>query len=1098
MVDAAPSFVLSLFGGFLAHVSGRPVTFRTRKSQALLSYLAVHAGQAFLRDKLVSLLWADVGREQGRHSLSQTLFTVRRAVGEAAATALVIDRETVTLDRAAVDVDVVTFERLVAEGTPSALGRATTVYSGEFLDGFDLDEEAFEEWLRTERRRLSEMAVGALTRLADHHVDAGALDTAIHTAGRLLELDPLREETHRVLMRLYARQGRVGAALKQYQFCVGILRRELGAEPDPTTQALYRQILPLREPRPPSAGDPRSPIPPSEARPGLTGRLPLVGRAGELLRLREAFHEASKSRGRTVCILGEAGVGKTRLVEELTAEVSEHGAFVVSARAWEFERDLAFGPWVEVLRASLGYVPLDAVPRLEPVWKNELARLLPELEGASPGPAGDPLRLFEAVGRCLSRLSASRPLLLVLEDLHWADEPSIRLLLFLARRIATLPVLMIATAREEDVGDAPILASFLQTLKPGLPVEVMSLLPLSRANVSALAHHVVPWAGPRADVEWYDGEAWRLSQGNPLVVVEALQALEASDVPAPGARLQLPSRLREVILARFERLDPASRDLASVAAVIGRECDFALLERVAGLDASVTAAGVEALVRKRWLTCAGMYFDFTHDRVRDVVYDRLLPPERARLHRVVANTIEQMHGDDVSSHRVVLAAHFRVGGVWDRAAEHLAWAGLQAGARSANREAAAFFQQALDTLGRLPGGRRSPHLVIDVHLALEHSLLLTGALRPAHDHLRAAEAAATALGDRRRLGWVHNYFSEYFRIAGDQAQAIELSERALAAGQDIGDRTLEAEARLRLGQSRFARGDYRRGATLLGDNVRAFGQPVSDRGDGSFLEALTGQRLRSGLLTALSRTWLVWCLAELGEFAEATAHAEHSVKLVDEADGNDPLWVMLATAAVGCLWLRRGEGLRALHALERYRNVERAGNFKVWSASVTSTLGYALVSCGRLDEAIALLREAVDQSSAMSARFSHSLRLAYLGEALLLAGRADDALELAKQALDSAVTCRERGNEAYARRLLAEATAALGFVDIDAAVDAYRAAIQLAVDLGMHPLLVRCHDGLAQFYERSARPREAAEHLMIAGALRRAMGMGPGNLRARA
>jgi tetratricopeptide (TPR) repeat protein len=247
--------------------------------------------------------------------------------------------------------------------------------------------------------------------------------------------------------------------------------------------------------------------------------------------------------------------------------------------------------------------------------------------------------------------------------------------------------------------------------------------------------------------------------------------------------------------------------------------------------------------------------------------------------------------------------------------------------------------------------------------------------------------------------------------------------------------------------------------------------------------------MRTGLLTALSRTWLVWCLAELGEFAEASAHAEHSVRLADEADGNDPLRLMLATTAIGCLWLRRGEGLRALHALERYRNVERAGNFKVWSASVTSTLGYALASCGRLTEAIALLRDAVDQSSAMNARFSHSLRLAYLGEALLLAGRAKDALELAKQALDHAVTCRERGNEAYARRLVAEATAALDVVGSDATVDAYRAAIQMAVDLGMHPLLARCHDGLGKVYKRSARSREAAEHVIIAGALRRAMGI---------
>jgi tetratricopeptide (TPR) repeat protein len=804
-----------------------------------------------------------------------------------------------------------------------------------------------------------------------------------------------------------------------------------------------------------------------------------------------------------ICILGEAGVGKTRLVEELTTEASDHRDFVLTARAWEFERDLTFGPWVEVLRAGLGPSPQESVRKLEPVWQDELARLLPELGHASSRPAGDPLRLFEAVGRCLARLAAHRPLLLVLEDLHWADEPSLRLFMFLARRIATLPVLMIGTAREEELRDVPVLAGFLQTLEPGLPVQVMALPPLTEGDTLALAHQVARPGAPLAVVAWRDNEVWRLSQGNPFVVVETLRALETSDVPAAGApvtlevfrtrgvelRLHLPSRVREVILARFARLGTVSRDLASLAAVVGRECDFALLEGAAGLDASATAAGVEELVRERWLQCAGMRFEFTHDRVREVVYDRLLPPERARLHRLIASTIERLHGDDLGSHHVALAAHFRVGEVWDKAAEHLAWAGLQAGARSANREAAGFFEHALETLQRLPGGRRPRHLVIDLHIALEHSLLLTGALGLAYDNLHVAETTAAELGDRRRLGWVANYLSEYFRTIGDQTRAIEFCERALAAGDDMGDRTLQAEARLRLGQAYHARGDYARGAELLRDNTAALDEPVSDGNDRSFLGALTGQRARAGLLTVLSRTWLVWCLAELGEFSEGIAHAEEAVRLAEDASGEDPFRAMLAHLALGRVWLRKGEGLRALPALERCRELERVGNFKVWSPSVASTLGYALVSCGRLEEAIGLLRESIDQASSMNTLFGHSLRLAYLGEALLLSGHADEAVGHAVQALEVATACRERGHEAYARRLLAEATAAREVADVDAAVTAYQAAIELVDELRMRPLLAQCHEGLGRLYQRSARHREADEHLTTAADLCRNMGM---------
>src|SRR5262249_4656832 len=370
-----------------------------------------------------------------------------------------------------------------------------------------------------------------------------------------------------------------------------------------------------------------------------------------------------------------------------------------------------------------------------------------------------------------------RPLLVVLEDLHWADEPSLKLFMFLARRIAALPVLMIATVREEELGDAPMLAGFLQTLEPGLPVQVMALPPLSRGDTRTLVRQALRPGAPRANVESFAEEVWRLSQGNPFVVLETVQAVATTDLPSEGARLHLPSRVREVILARFARLSAVGRDLASAAAVMGREFDFALLENAAGLDANATAAGLEELVRRRWLQCAGMRFDFTHDRVREAVYDRLLPPERARLHRLIACTIERLHEDDLDSRHVALAAHFRVAEVWDKAAEHLAWAGLQAGARSANHAAAVFFEQALEILRRLPDGRRPRPLVVDLHIALEHTLLLTGALGQANDNLNRAERTATELGDRRRLGWLANYQSEYFRTIGDQERAIEFCER---------------------------------------------------------------------------------------------------------------------------------------------------------------------------------------------------------------------------------------------------------------------------------------------------------------------------------
>lgn len=239
---------LTLFGGFEGWLaSGRPLTLPTKKAQALLAYLALRPGEAHPRDKLATLLWGDTGESQARSSLRQSLSALRKALPATRPPILVAEGQTVALDPSAVEVDVAAFERFTSEGSPAGLEQAVALYRGDLLEGLDLREAPFEEWLVAERERLRELAIEALAKLLAHQSKAGATERAIQTALKLLALDPLQEPVHRTLMRLYARQGRRAAALKQYQLCAGILRRELGVEPEPETKQLYQE---LRQQRP--------------------------------------------------------------------------------------------------------------------------------------------------------------------------------------------------------------------------------------------------------------------------------------------------------------------------------------------------------------------------------------------------------------------------------------------------------------------------------------------------------------------------------------------------------------------------------------------------------------------------------------------------------------------------------------------------------------------------------------------------------------------------------------------------------------------------------------------------------------------------------
>jgi oligopeptide transport system substrate-binding protein len=596
---------------------------------------------------------------------------------------------------------------------PSSPVPAIQLYRGDFLEGF------YDDWCLEERYHLEALFLGALERLITLHQEQGEPEAALEYVRWLLLRDPLREDIHRRAMRLHARRGDRAAILHQYHQCQATLRDQLGIEPAPETTALCQEL----------AGEvPRAPALPASVPYPVPGRslldairAPLVERTQELATMQAAWERARLGQGHMVLVEGEAGIGKTRLIEEFANRVRWQGGQVAHGRCYEYDRPLPYCAINEALHDLLSRLPAIALSRL-PAWVlAEVSRLVPEISEmqSNPPPAieeQDPAlqqtRLLDALTRFLKTVSPSSPLLLLLDDLHWASDSTLTFLQYFVPRLDDSPILFVGAFRSEEVSQDHTLRGLLRRMERQGQAISLCLLRLSAEGVTTLLQGV---SGRGDDIRPLAQRLYQETAGNPFFLVETIRALfEAGCVQWQDRRwqgdwvemagrvaLSTPPGVEALIRARVSRLTLATQEALALAAVAGKTFDFDVLEQAWGQGEEAALVAVDELLRCQLIVeglgPAGRDYAFDHPKVRQVVYAATHHRRQRRFHRLVGRAMEEIYKGRPG---VIgeLAHHFEQAREWARALPCLLRAGDEARGLYAYQEAIDYYQRALALL----------------------------------------------------------------------------------------------------------------------------------------------------------------------------------------------------------------------------------------------------------------------------------------------------------------------------------------------------------------------------------------------------------------
>jgi len=821
----------------------------------------------------------------------------------------------------------------------------------------------------------------------------------------------------------------------------------------------------------------------------LRGLSRFVGRDDEMEQLRAALDGVRDGHGEVVAVVGEPGVGKSRLFHELTHSHRVAGCRILQASTVAYGRATSYLAVIDLLKGYFEIAERDDMRSIRAKVTGHLLTLDETLKDVVPPvlwlldalPEDDRLwnleppqrrRLtLDAVRRLLLRESRVQPLVLVLEDLHWIDAETQALLDSLAESLPAAPVLLLVNYRPEYVhgwsGKGCYRQLRIDPLRPESADELLRTLVGDGAELASLK---------RLLIERTEGNPFFLEESvRTLVEIGALAGERGAYRLIEDAQvIHVPATVQALLAGRIDRLPPEEKRLLQAASVIGKDVPFALLQAIIEGEEGDLRQGLAHLQAAEFLYEAHLFpelqYTFKHALTHEIAFASLLQERRMALHLRILEALESRQADQPSEED--LARHALGAEAWDKAVRYLRQSAQRTIARSSYDAAARLLRDALRALGRLPETPDTLAQAVDVRLELRLALVPLGRYQDVLAVMRQAEDLATRLGDRARLGRVLADICARLRnVAGEHLQAIEVGRRALAIAVESGDQELEREVQYRTGQAYFAIGDFRQALGLLSRCAAGAGEDPDQR---------------SPLFASWSHSWLALTLSNLGRFVEASSHAQEALRIAEGAD--HPYTLAEALTCVGSVALARGDFDQAIDALERARVLTRQWNFR--PRAVFARLGYACALSGRADEGRHLLEEVIQDATTMSSMgVGRAMQLAWLGEAYLLEGRLDDALERTQQAVSLAQRHQERSHEAWSLRLLGEIVSRPDHPDVERAEGYCREALALAAELGMRPLVAHCHFHLGRLCRKADQPERAREHLTTATKMYREMDM---------
>lgn len=833
--------------------------FNSLRLQRFLALIALRRGPQH-RSRLAFELWPDSDERQARTNLRKLLHDFRHSlpdIGEF----VEIDNETVRwIPTGPSEVDVLRFHDAMAAGH---LELAARLYSGDLLPA------CYDDWILDERAKLRAEAYGALVRLTEEAAGRADHKATIRHAQRIIDLEPTDEAAVRLQMEAHLALGDRAAALRSYHRHAEVLERDLAAAPGEAIGAIYQQLRAGTLNRDEAQDKDLAPV----------GESPFVGRDLEWNQLNEAWNTAREGGAHLLLVTGEPGIGKSRLALDLGRRARAEGHVVASARAYEVAGRLPWGPVVDLLRSDALRSHIDT---LDTVWRAELARLLPELLGASqPSQSSGPAqrhRLFDAVSRAI--LAGDRPRLLIIDDLQWCDAETIELIGFVVRFGKTAPVLIVGTVRCEEIPQHHPLVGLVDALGHDQAVTTVPLDRLDEATTATLAARLR--AEDTIDPK-LAARLWCETEGNPLFVIEALRAGISSD----GSQAVLTPTMRAVLRARLGQLTDGARRLAEVAAVIGRPFSVGLMVSATGIDEPELVDHLDELWRRRIIGDQGLTYDFSHDKLRAVALEMVSPARRRQLHRAVAEAIAVERHKDIDAASPQLAAHYDQAGMVEPAIDAYRVAGGRAVAVSALDEAVTSFKRALALLADLPPSPDRDALELDLRIALGSPLVALEGYGSSGAHQLYERALSLCRKLHRPVDPPILRGLGLARLQGCRFDDCDELARALLDDESH-DTIARTEGRYLLGVSAFWRGDLAMARHYLDGAIQAY--DVSRR-DGHL--ALYAQDPKAVCLVRLA-----WVELWAGDAGRANQTARSALKIAVDLDHLMTLGYVITYAAI--------------------------------------------------------------------------------------------------------------------------------------------------------------------------------------------------------